>query len=409
MARRPRIALWGNFGTGNWGNECTLQAIVHNVRQRVPEATLLCICSRPDDTRQRHRVAAVPISVMRARVGAAPELRRPPRIVRVLRRVVVELGDWAQALRVARHVDMIVMTGTGMLTDDAEGPFGLPYDMFKWSVAAKAWRRKLSFVSVGVEPIRGRVSRFFIGSSLRLADYRSYRDVQSRQHLSDIGFPANADAVYPDLAFSLPDGATGAAQNAWRERPKVAVGVYSYRACGDGGEANAAAYAAYLRKLAEFVTWLVDRRHAVRIIIGDLTYDERVLRDLRPLLAPLAARHPGQIEDTPAASVEDVIRQIGDADIVVASRFHNVLLALLQGKPVVSLSYNAKNDALMGEMGLSAYCQTVDELNVERLIGQFVALERDAVALRPAIVARGAAYRRELGRQYEAVLSADGQ
>ena len=41
------------------------------------------------------------------------------------------------------------------------------------------------------------------------------------------------------------------------------------------------------------------------------------------------------------------MQQIAEVEVVVASRFHNVLLALLLGKPVVSIAYNQKNDALM--------------------------------------------------------------
>ena len=54
---------------------------------------------------------------------------------------------------------VVVMTGTGMLTDDSEGPFGLPYDLFKWSVAARACGARVLFASVGVEPIDSPVAR----------------------------------------------------------------------------------------------------------------------------------------------------------------------------------------------------------------------------------------------------------
>ncbi len=46
---RTRIGLWGNFGTGNWGNECTLQAAISNVRLRMPSTEVACICYEPTD------------------------------------------------------------------------------------------------------------------------------------------------------------------------------------------------------------------------------------------------------------------------------------------------------------------------------------------------------------------------
>jgi polysaccharide pyruvyl transferase WcaK-like protein len=68
---RHRITLFGNFGTQNLGNECTLQAIAHNVHKYVPDAELHCICSDPDDTSRRYGIPASAISSRyRSRAGA---------------------------------------------------------------------------------------------------------------------------------------------------------------------------------------------------------------------------------------------------------------------------------------------------------------------------------------------------
>jgi len=407
-ARPPRIAFWGNFGTGNWGNECTLQAIVQNVRRSFPAAELSCICSEPADTEQRHGIRAFRIGSTRRR-RTERQGRRLAAPLRVLRRLALELREWAEVFRLARRTDVLVMTGTGMLTDCSEGPFGLPYDMFRWSVAAKACRGRVAFASVGVEPIRHPLAKLFIRAALRLADYRSYRDRQSRDHLRRIGFASERDAVYPDLAFSLPEPITHGRRLGARERPVIAVGLYDYRSRGSGGGADAAAYRIYLETMAAFILWLLERGDTVRVVIGDLTYDEPVLEDLRASLdARGVARHRGRLEDEPARSVEDVMDQLAGADLVVASRFHNVLLALLLGKPVVSISYNEKNDALMKDMGLERYCQPIDGVDLERLIEQFRDLEHDAPRLRPALLDKAVEYRVALEQQYELIFGVAG-
>jgi polysaccharide pyruvyl transferase WcaK-like protein len=53
-----RISFYGNFGAGNLGNECTLQAII--ILRRWPDAQLLCFCTNPQDVRTRHNIAAFP-------------------------------------------------------------------------------------------------------------------------------------------------------------------------------------------------------------------------------------------------------------------------------------------------------------------------------------------------------------
>ena len=49
-ATRQRIALFGNFGTGNLGNEATLQAMLYNLRSHLPNAEISCICPGPENT-----------------------------------------------------------------------------------------------------------------------------------------------------------------------------------------------------------------------------------------------------------------------------------------------------------------------------------------------------------------------
>jgi polysaccharide pyruvyl transferase WcaK-like protein len=303
---------------------------------------------------------------------------------------MVESYDWVRALRTARRTDMFVMSGTGMLSDTGEGVFGLPYEIFKWSLAAKACGRRLLFVSVGVESIRHPLARCFIRTALRVADYRCYRDVQSRDRLRTLGFAVDADPVHPDLAFSLPESLTEVPQRPAAGRPTVAVGLYDYLGRGRGGVAEAGAYRDYVAKICAFVVWLLDHAYRVRLIIGDLSY----------VVAP-----GDRLVDRPATSVEQLLRHLSEVDLVVATRFHNVLLGLLLGKPAISISYHAKNDALMAEMGLARYCQPIAQLDLERLITQFRELEARATQLRPGILDKARSYRDELERQYRRIFA----
>jgi len=156
--------------------------------------------------------------------------------------------------------------------------------------------------------------------------------------------------------------------------------------------------------ITALIAALLTQGHAVRVIIGDLAYDAAVLEDVRTRLAArglVAGR--GALEDAPAMSWEQLLTQLEGVDFVIASRFHNVLLALLLGKPVVSLSYEAKNDALMQQMGLGRFCQTLDTADLQRLLLQFRELQQDATALRATLAQRAAANRAQLQQQYEAI------
>jgi polysaccharide pyruvyl transferase WcaK-like protein len=97
--------------------------------------------------------------------------------------------------------------------------------------------------------------------------------------------------------------------------------------------------------------------------------------------------------------------QLAGVDVVVASRYHNVVSALKLSKPTISISYGTKSDALMEQMRLAEFRQPIQDLDVPRLIDQFRALEARASSVVPALRARNAEYLESLDQQYD-VLSA---
>jgi len=70
-----------------------------------------------------------------------------------------------------------------------------------------------------------------------------------------------------------------------------------------------------------------------------------------------------------------VMRAIQPAGTVVAVRFHNILAALKLGKPTIAISYSAKHDALMADMGLPGFWIPGGALDIELLIRQFKELQ----------------------------------
>ncbi len=51
------------------------------------------------------------------------------------------------------------------------------------------------------------------------------------------------------------------------------------------------------------------------------------------------------------------------AEVVVASRFHNVICALRLARPTISIGYAGKNHHLMRQMGLEDYSQDIEHLD----------------------------------------------
>ncbi len=91
---------------------------------------------------------------------------------------------------------------------------------------------------------------------------------------------------------------------------------------------------------------------------------------------------------------------------MVAVRYHNLICALKAGTPTLALSYAAKSDALMGRMGLGAYCHPAREVDADRLLRQFRALEKRSAELRRILAERNLAAARQLEHQFTALTTA---
>jgi polysaccharide pyruvyl transferase WcaK-like protein len=405
---RAKIVVFGTFGAGNIGNECTLQAMLCNIHRYLPDAEIGCICSGSEEAAANYGIPTFPIryAVSVDRLFGV-HVRSDNTLVRGLRKLVrLSTGPyrWYKAFRILKGKDMLLITGLGMLGDFGISAFGLHYDILGWSIVAKLCRCKLKFVSVGVGPIRDPVSRRFVKTALALGDYRSYRDRFSKEYLEGIGFSTMSDGVYPDLAFSLPKAMLQSSQKCGHSTSVIGVGLMPYydrRGRSEGGDRI---YRKYIASVGDLTCKLMDLGYTVRLLIGDAMYDQCVRRDLRALLAARGQEYlDARLVDEPASSVAELLSQLAATELVVASRFHNLLLAIMLGKPVVAVSYHEKIVSLMDELGLSKLCHDIENFDVDTLIRQITTLERDtgSVKCRTLIEQRIEGYRKVLEEQYE--------
>jgi len=395
-----RIAVLGVFGQQNLGNESTLDVFLHRCRKYLPEAEIKCICSVPEDTAARHKISTFPMFTGNSRRWSG--FKNP--VLKIARKILVylprEVKHWFRAYQALAKIDTLFVTGTGLLTDAYQTSLGFPYTVFKWSVIATLRRCRVMYVSIGAGPIDRPLSRWFIKSALSRAAFRSYRDLASREYLTGIGFPAKNDPVYPDLVFNMPLPESICCGNGKKSRRRVAIGIMSYFGKPSLGKSDYGLDEKYLEKVAAFAVWLVANHYDVRILFGDIRYDPPALEYTRRLLtASLSPVDRSRVIDEPVSSTQELVSELAATDAVVATRFHNLLLALMLNKPVISISFHQKCASLMSMMGLSKYCLDIQNLDVNQLVERFDDLEKNAQALRLLIAARTEELRTALDEQ----------
>jgi polysaccharide pyruvyl transferase WcaK-like protein len=362
-ARVPSIALFGLFGCGNFGNDGSLEAMLDVLRRVWPDARLTCINANAELIGDRFGVSALPISG--AHVAAAHGHQAGGRV----RKIFEKLHDVLFTIRHARQFDLVLIPGTGILDDFGDRPKGMPWNILRWCLLSRLLGAKVAFVCIGAGPIGHPLSRWMMKTAARLAHYRSYRDALSKDFMSGIGVNTDADPVFADLAFALPRPPHR--ERSDDERLIVGVGVMSYYGWYSFAEAGPETHRRYIDKLSRFVRHVLDRGHRVRLLIGETADDGAV----ENLLARLRSQSPAIPEEdlmaAPAKTLHDVMRQMQETDVVVATRYHNIVCALKMAKPTISLGYAKKNDVLMTQAGLGAFCHHVETFEVDQLIEQF--------------------------------------
>ncbi|MGB3813697.1 MAG: polysaccharide pyruvyl transferase family protein [Shinella sp.] len=393
-----KIGLLGQFGSGNSGNDGSLEAMLVFLRRACPDAALLCICSNPAAIRDRFS-----LEVSGLRGGGA--FTRP--FLRWLDAVLLHfpgrLAALVAILRAASGINVMVIPGTGILDDFQETPFGWPFIVFWWCLAARLHGARIAFVSIGAGPIRGTLSRWFLKSAVRMAAYRSYRDDFSLHYVQGLGIDTSSDHRFPDLAFGLREPTRPENDNG-PKRVTIGIGGMRYRGW-ERNHANAETiYRTYVNKIAVLANRLLDTGHDVRLFMGD-TSDTKALNDIREILAVATGDRKGRLSGTYTVTLQEVMEEVLKVDIAIVSRYHNLLCTLKIGRPAVSLGYAEKNDELMAEFGRAMFCQHIETFDVEQVLRQVHMTLGDLAAARNTIAQRNATIRAELVRQQDLLLS----
>ncbi|MEU6809328.1 polysaccharide pyruvyl transferase family protein [Streptomyces sp. NPDC046831] len=386
-----RVGLFGLLGSGNLGNDGSLEAVLGYLRAEHPEAVVDALCGGPEVVAARYGIRATRLHWYRG------EYRTASGAGAVAAKAAGKLADAVRTAVWVRRHDVVIVPGMGVLEATLPlRPWGFPYSLFLLCAAGRLFGTPVALAGVGAAAIGSRPTRALVRWSARLAAYRSYRDTLSRDAIRAMGVDTAHDEVYPDLAFALPAPPASAPSG----RPgRVCVGVMDFHG-GDDDRARAGEiHRRYLDETTRFVRALAEQGRPVRLLTGDEC-------DAPVAAAILDAVDSPLVTAAGAASLTDLMKEVAAADSVVATRYHNLVCALKAGTPTLAVSYAAKSDALMARMGLGAYCHPAREVDAERLLEQFRELERRSAELRRTLTERNLLAARRLEHQFTALTAA---
>ena len=396
MSKNFKIGLLDHLGGGNLGDDATLQAMIQNIKRRLPDAEMLGFSMNPSDTQTRHGIPAYPIRREKwdTSWGRATEGPRiGPRIkgalgrnrlllrgLRIINSVIVrapgslfgELLFLLRSLRVLFSLDLLIISGGGQLLDSWGGPWKYPYTIFKWVALARLSGTRCYVINVGAGPLTHRLSNYFIRTALHLSSYTSFRDQHSLALSRSAGF-MRSSTVYPDTVYGL-DVSADTISRALRRQAGPIVGISPMAYCDPRRywHKDVETYRQFICKLSLFAAQIVRDQYFVEIFSTDIEFDTDAMGDLMQALTEnqegICAGHVAHVA-TPG--IEALLSEISTMDYVVTCRFHGVVFAHLMNKPVLALAHHQKVTSLMADLGLAEFCLDIRNLDPESLLSAF--------------------------------------
>ena len=401
VTRAPRIGVLYPSGWGNLGDEAIMQATFDGLRERWPNVQLRAFTLHPQRTASNHRVDAdfltgvtLPMFlsprgdgpfVVRAAKGIARRTRTVPIVGRAFElaadataTLVFEALSVRSAWRWLKTADLLLAAGGGQLDAVWGGTWGQPYALARWAWLARRARVPFAFLSVGYGGARTAMSKRLLRFAVSRASYCSVRDAGSRALTQQLGV-TNDLPVVPDLAFGL---STKAPFHPRRPGYDVGISPMAFMRPGTWPTENRADYERYVALWAELVTDRIARGDRVHLFVTDPTDQIAVDEVLARLDEPTKAACLIETASTP----DDLLEFFRGLDVVISSRLHGVLLAIVAARPVLALSHERKVQAVMKDAGVTSFCAdlptaTLDQIT-ERLTTLLDQLDPCALTLR---------------------------
>jgi polysaccharide pyruvyl transferase WcaK-like protein len=389
------IAIWGDYHGGNFGDDLVVATLSEAIRRRDPYARLVGISLSPVDTEARHGIKAYPITPGASNLHVPPgqiphpsELRQAAKRIPILRRlhglarrsssVAKELPFLIQSYQLLRGVDRIVVAGSGPFLDEWHGPWGHPYRMFRWAFLARLARVPMTYPSVGAGPIEHQLSAFFFRRAVAWSDGISVRDGHSATVLSSIGVSCQLP-ICPDMAFGLPEQFLAAGSHirpGFRDRAIVGLNLMAHSDPRYWRRGDSRSFEVYVREMADFSCWLIDHGYRVRFFSSQLPADRLVAESVMSMIGEYAPPTGEFVESAfeDINEVEDLMRVVGECDVVLGVRYHSILVSLLLGVPVLALAYHEKTTELLTLVGRPDQCLDAHTVQLPALIAAFEAM-----------------------------------
>jgi len=288
-------------------------------------------------------------------------------------------GTEINTIRTYLEADLVLASGGTYLVP----AYGLDRPLHEYEFVLELGK-PLGFMPQSMGPFTGTpyIDRF--RKVFENSEFVAVRDERSKKHLLDIGISSSKIVQVPDAAFAL---ARSSGDDSQIERNARGVGISVRELGAFGGVRSDEVETAYFKEIRETVTWLVREAQLHVVFISscqgipqywtnDAAVADRIVRQLPADVATHVRvdhefRQPGELIEAFAAF-----------RLIIATRMHAAILAMVSGTPVVAIAYEFKTEELFRGMGLSHMVHSIHNMKVGGLLESVRAVLADDHAVR---------------------------
>lgn len=330
-----KIAVCGNYGAKNIGDEMILRGLLEALKNLVPNAEITVLSGDPMNTSQLHGVKAVP---------------KFPAGIRSFFQYIFDKNS--ETKKAVKECDYFILGGGGLFASLKKRA------NFIWGIQAlfsNHYKKSIIFYGQSVESLDNRLEEIFVKFIFKKAKFIGVRDNNTKQLLEGLNMSKEI-VLMPDLALRYDSEKINSG-----EAVNAAVILRESNRTGP----------TFNTEMANFIDWLIDEKKIkVKLINFHCgSFREKILYD------DIYGKIKGK---TNVEQVMEVInfnnlnKIFADVKIIIGMPFHSIIYAVKNETPFVAIEYAKKltsflNDTNLAEAGIAPENATMQNLKEKYL------------------------------------------
>lgn len=333
-----KIGIVGNYGNNNQGDEAILEGVLIQLEQayNIERKDMLVFTNSPEQTKEKF---GVQVKKLYYKKKTAPTTL----IATVLKH-----------RSVIRELDLLLIGGGGILMDLYTHSLVL-FGMY--GKIAQFTKTPYVIFGAGAGPINTFKGRVILKSLVNKADIVTVRDQASEAVLKNIDVKREIHVI-ADPAFYLPPPEPKLGDGSIVQIGVTAVPYYhaNYWPSEDKEK-----YENYVSGMASNIDRLLQGNPNIKINFFATKHpqDTAVSKDI---VGRITSREQCTVIDR-RLTQQEILELIGQQDVIIGTRLHSLILALVAKKPVIAIAYHHKVSDFMMDNDSEDCLLTMDELS----------------------------------------------